>query len=79
MGRLTYTSTNRSSETIQVKGVLVDPTGAWQVVIQDSAGKTVFAGRGDGNNSFFAAVDDTWDGANCTTATNVGTIIIYTE
>jgi|WetSurSiteA1Bulk_404760.scaffolds.fasta_scaffold30278_2 hypothetical protein len=81
MARLVYTGTNRSTETITVQGILIDPSGAnWVCVLQDSAGKIVFSARGsDAVSRYYGPFEDTWVGCNCTTSTNLTTVTIYTR
>ena len=80
MGRLVYTTTNRTSETVQVSGVLVDPSaGSWVLVIENSAGNVVFSARGADATTRHYPVDDDWVGANVTTATNLTRAVIYTK
>lgn len=78
MARLRMTTTNRSGESVAVRGVLVDPSAAdWACVIEDSAGNTVFSARGAVATSEYFPVQDTWDGCNITTATNLTAVYIY--
>jgi len=82
MGRLRYTGLNRTSEKLKVTGVLVDPSGAtWVVIIQDSAGNTVFSAKGADAVSRFYPINDNseWDGCNVTTATALTAVYIYTD
>jgi len=78
MARLRMTSTNRSSETTHVNGILVDPSGAnWVCVVTDTAGNIVFSARGADAVSRFYPVQDTWTGCNITTATALTAVYIY--
>ena len=78
MARLKMTSTNRSGETFDVRGILVDPSGAnWVCVIVDAAGNTVFSARGSDAVSRYFPIQDTWVGVNITTATALTAVLIY--
>lgn len=77
MARLRMTGANRSGATISVTGVLVDPSAAaWVCVITDTAGNIVFSARGADATSRYFPVNDTWQGANITTATNLTAVYI---
>lgn len=80
MGRVKYTGTNSNGDTLDVVGVMIDPSGAsWVFVVTDAAGKVVFSARGSDAVSRFYPVSDRWVGANCTTATNLTAVYIYTR
>lgn len=80
MGRVKYTGTNSNADTLYVKGVLVDPSGAsWVVAVTDAAGTVVFSAKGSDAVSRFYPVEDTWVGANVTTATNLTALYVYTR
>ena len=78
MGRLKMTGANRSGESFDVTGVLVDPSGAsWVCVITDAAGNVVFSARSSEATSVYFPIRDTWVGVNVTTATNLTATYIY--
>lgn len=78
MARVRMTTTNRSSATYEIKGVLVDPSSTnWVCVVTDTAGNIVFSARGSDAVSRFFAVQDSWTGLNVTTATNLTAVYFY--
>ena len=80
MGRLKFTTTNRSGDTINVRGILIDPSAAsWVLIIMDTAGNTVFSAKGADAVTRYYPIVDTWVGANVTTSTNITAAFIYTD
>lgn len=78
MGRLKMTGANRSGETFDITGILVDPSGAsWVCAITDAAGNVVFSARGSDAVSRYFPIRDTWVGVNVTTATNLTAVYMY--
>ena len=78
MARLKMTSTNRTGDTLLVKGILIDPSGAnWVCVVTDTAGNVVFSARGSDAITRYYPIQDEWVGANITTATALTAVYIY--
>jgi hypothetical protein len=79
MARRRYTGANRSADTLQVTGVLVDPSAAaWVCIITQTDGTIVFSAKGAGATSEYFPIQDTWGpGVNITTATNLTAVYIY--
>lgn len=81
MRRLNFTGTNNSGEKTTIRGINIDPSGAWVVVLKDAAGNVLWQGRGSTADSRFfgPGLDIEADQVNVTTATGIGLIQILCD